>query len=102
MDNECLDLLIASGKHGDRHYRGMREWLLTRLSDRSRTKCLRLALAYRDSLDELLDCLKRQKPSRMVKLRTQHTREFLELLDKDITILSNHTAKFPIEPAREV
>ena len=96
MPERCNDVKAETGKAADQYYKTVGEWIRSRMRSESlRRQSLRLASAYRRSLDLVVDCYRRVRRSPAARAEFQHALELKSLLQKDMEALSNNRDLVP-------
>lgn len=90
MPERCNEVKAEAGRTADQYYKIVGEWIRSRMrSEALRRQALRLAAAYRRSLDLLVDCYHRIRRNPTAKAELRHAREIKSLLQKDVEALGN-------------
>jgi hypothetical protein len=83
-------LKMASGRASDEHLACMHDWLRKAADADHRKKCVATALKYKRSLEKELAYLQKRPSSPRVDRRISLIRDYLDLVAKDLTVLTNH------------
>ena len=99
MTENCNDNELQAARVGDRYYAAMTEWLTRRRdSIEDRRKVSALARAYRRSLNLMLRCLERLRPSARIEKKIEVNQELKRHVENGIEILHRPVGNLTTAP----